>query len=533
MKPVLLVDLSALFRAAWHANENGPMSVSVQATLDGVRRCQGLVPDALTAICCDGKGNWRKELAPSYKAQREKQPESMYGVLEGIKQRLRDDGYLLWQADGFEADDLLAGGTAKALEAGHDVVVATHDKDAAQLVSDRVRMLKTSTWEFLGPAEVVAKFGIEPEGMGDYLALVGDKSDNISGVPSVGPVTAAALLIKHGGLDGIYRKIDALQVFDKNGVRQVVTMTEDAKAIATPSIVDKLWRHKADAMLARKLVELRTDAPVDFQDIYTERRPVTKTSSKNTNFDNVDDVIAGPTAGAAPPVAAPVLPVADAASQPAATSASATSTPTAAAGAEATSGATATVPPRATAAPETALAPYVAVEYEHALEPRTMGQALTLGEVLYESRAFSRFPTAQSITAAVARGRELGIPAMASLDAFHYAADMGRLLASWQLIRALAEKDPKCKFFRWVTGDERSATWETWHKDHPEPTRITYTIEQAERAGLYPGKPKSAWNARPEEQLSKTCCCILARRVYSGAVIGLYSREEMGGHDDE
>ncbi len=145
-----------------------------------------------------------------------------------------------------------------------------------------------------------------------------------------------------------------------------------------------------------------------------------------------------------------------------------------------------------------------------------------------------RFPTAQAITAVIMRGRELGIPALASLDAFHYAADFERMLPTWQLIRSLAERDPKCKYFRWVSGDERSSTWETWHADHDSPTRMTYTIKQAIKAGLVKSdKPKSAWNARPEEQLSKTCCCILARRVYSGAVLGLYSAAEMGdSHDD-
>jgi hypothetical protein len=177
------------------------------------------------------------------------------------------------------------------------------------------------------------------------------------------------------------------------------------------------------------------------------------------------------------------------------------------------------------AVPETAL-----VTYEHALEPRSPTAAITLGQVLYESRAFQRFPTAGAITATVMRGRELGISALASLDAFHFVAELGRILPSWQVIVSLAEQSPDCEWFRWVEGDEKSQTWATKHRKHPVETRMTYKIEQADRAGLIkPDKPKSAWMARPDEMLRKTCACQLARAVYPGATLGLYAVDEMGG----
>ena len=185
--------------------------------------------------------------------------------------------------------------------------------------------------------------------------------------------------------------------------------------------------------------------------------------------------------------------------------------------------------PAAAPSESRALVPHVEVEYEHALEPRTAQQALTLGEVLYQSRAFTRFPTAQSITATMMRGRELGIPAMASLDAFHYAAEMGRILPSWQVIMTLAEQSPDCEWFRWIGGDDKSQSYQTKHRKHPEPTTLTYRIEQAQRAGLIKeGKPFAAWNARPDEMLRKTAACQLARAVYPGATLGLYCPEEMG-----
>ncbi len=390
-------------------------------------------------------------------------------------------------------------------------------------------MLKTSTWDLVGPAEVVAKFGVEPAGVADFLSLTGDSSDGIKGVPSVGPKTATALLIQHGGLEDIYRKIDALQVLATDKGPQVVTMTPDAKAIATPAIVDKLWRHKADAMLARKLVELRTDAPVNFSDIYERRTPVTKTNSKTTNLDADDDVpISKPTTKEAiqpdpkANVGAEPGQVVDSAASPIRTDA---------AGAHPTSSATVQTPVAMSAPAESrALVPFVESEYIHALEPRTAQQALTLGEVLYESRAFTRFPTAQAITAVIMEGRELGISAIAALRAFHYAADLGRSLPTWQLIVTLAERSPDCEYFRWVGGNESEQTWETKHRKHPEPTRMTYRIEQAAKAGLLKkDKPLAAWNARPDEMLRKTSACQLARAVYPGPTMGLYCSEEMGG----
>ena len=275
MKPtILLIDLSALFRAAWHASEAAPTSVAYQGTLDAVKRCQNMVPNSLAAICCDGRGNWRRELSADYKAQREKQPEIMYQSLARVVARLRTEGHVIWACDGYEADDLIAGATAAARAAGHDVVIASHDKDLLQLVDEHVKALRTSTWNIIGAAEVTAKFGVEPESLGDWLALAGDKGDNIAGCPGVGQVRAAELLIKHGDLDGIWRKLAALTVgTGTGGVPFIETKTPAAAAIATPAIVQALWANRAAVELARKLVALRTDAPIRFDDLFTERKP--------------------------------------------------------------------------------------------------------------------------------------------------------------------------------------------------------------------------------------------------------------------
>ena len=302
---VLLIDLSSLYWTSVHAVPK-ESSVSEPAALAEtmIRRAIGQCePGTLVAVCLDQGRSFRKDLMPDYKANRPEKDQSIITELRKLQERLRNAGMWLVGAEGYEADEVIATLTHAAVKAEHPVCIASADKDLLQLLGlSDVRQLRTyNNWDVWRAANVVEKFGVEPEALGDLLALVGDKSDNILGVPSVGPVTAKDLIVKHGDLDGIYRKIDALIVGEKEGIKFVETKTDAAKAIATPAIVDKLWRHKADAYLARKLVELKTDAPVKFEDIFTERKPVTKNNSKTMNLD-IDDVIvpiAGPTVAAA------------------------------------------------------------------------------------------------------------------------------------------------------------------------------------------------------------------------------------------
>src|SRR5678809_199161 len=100
-RPVILIDFSALFRRAWHVVSE--QSHAFESTVAGVNRASSSLPNALVAVCCDGRGNWRKQIAPTYKAQREQQPAQMYGEMDRTLDRLRADGRLIWKFDGFEA----------------------------------------------------------------------------------------------------------------------------------------------------------------------------------------------------------------------------------------------------------------------------------------------------------------------------------------------------------------------------------------------------------------------------------------------
>lgn len=153
---VVLVDLSAIFRSVWHASGDEPTSAAFEGTLAGVRRAASSVDDALVAVCVDGKNGSasRRAMSPDYKIHREKQPEALWGLLDRVKERLKADGYLLLEHDGFEADDVIASASYWAHECGHRVVIATHDKDMCQLVSPEVTVLSTRTWDVMDEAKV-------------------------------------------------------------------------------------------------------------------------------------------------------------------------------------------------------------------------------------------------------------------------------------------------------------------------------------------------------------------------------------------
>jgi DNA polymerase-1 len=152
----------------------------------------------------------RLALHPAYKAQREEMPEALEKQLAPLKALTRAMGYVGVEQEGVESDDLLAAQAVSLALAGHDVRVVSSDKDFAQIVSDRIHLLLPPPtanprlgWRTLDVAGVQEKYGVPPAGIADYLALVGDSSDNIPGLAGVGPKTAAKWLAEHGNLEGV------------------------------------------------------------------------------------------------------------------------------------------------------------------------------------------------------------------------------------------------------------------------------------------------------------------------------------------
>jgi DNA polymerase-1 len=167
-------------------------------------------PDGTLVFFDLGGSQDRLALHPEYKAQREEMPEALQKQIEPLKKLTRLLGCVLVEQDGVESDDLLAAEAAALAREGDESLIVSSDKDFAQMVGDRIQiMLPPPTgnpkagWRRLDPAGVKEKFGVPPSQIAEYLAIVGDKSDNIPGIDGVGPKTAAKWLEAHGTLEEI------------------------------------------------------------------------------------------------------------------------------------------------------------------------------------------------------------------------------------------------------------------------------------------------------------------------------------------
>ncbi|MBK8856716.1 MAG: 5'-3' exonuclease [Opitutaceae bacterium] len=167
-------------------------------------------PEATLVFFDLGGAQDRLALHPEYKAQRAEMPEALRQQIEPLKQLTRAMGLVGIEQDGVESDDLLAAQAVALARAGHDVIIVSSDKDFAQLVDDRIKILLPPPsanpklgWRTLDANGVREKFGVPPEQIADYLALVGDTSDNIPGIAGVGPKTAAKWLAEWGNLEGV------------------------------------------------------------------------------------------------------------------------------------------------------------------------------------------------------------------------------------------------------------------------------------------------------------------------------------------
>jgi DNA polymerase-1 len=167
-------------------------------------------PDATLVFFDLGGSQDRLVLHPEYKAHRAEMPEALARQLPYIRAMTRAMGLVGIEQDGVESDDLLASEAVTLAAAGHEILIVSSDKDFAQIVGERIQiMLPPPTanpklgWRRLDAAGVAEKFGVPPAGIADYLALVGDTSDNIPGVAGVGPKTAAKWLAEHGSLEGV------------------------------------------------------------------------------------------------------------------------------------------------------------------------------------------------------------------------------------------------------------------------------------------------------------------------------------------
>ena len=215
-KPLVLVDGSSYLYRAFHAmpaltNSKGAPTGAAYGVINMLRRLLNDYQPELIAVVFDAKGKtFRNDLYPEYKANRASMPTELAEQIEPIHQIIRALGLPIIMLDGVEADDVIGTIARIATEQKMPTIISTGDKDLAQLVNDYVTLVNTMTNTLLTPITVKEKFGVTPEQIIDYLTLVGDTSDNIPGVPQVGPKTAVKWLDLYGSLDNIIENADKI-----------------------------------------------------------------------------------------------------------------------------------------------------------------------------------------------------------------------------------------------------------------------------------------------------------------------------------
>ena len=216
-KLLVLVDGSSYLYRAFHAlpaltNSADQPTGAMHGVLAMLRRLRQTYDPDYFAVVFDPRGpTLRDEWYPEYKANRPPMPEELAAQIEPLHDIIRAQGIPLVQVAGIEADDVIGTLATAAAEAGMEVVISTGDKDFAQLVDEHVTLVNTMDDSRLDVAGVMTKFGVTPEQIVDYLALVGDTVDNIPGVPKVGPKTAVKWLTQYGTLDEIIAHADDIK----------------------------------------------------------------------------------------------------------------------------------------------------------------------------------------------------------------------------------------------------------------------------------------------------------------------------------
>ncbi|MBR1387430.1 MAG: DNA polymerase I [Alloprevotella sp.] len=275
MKKLVLLDAYALIYRAYYGfisspriNSKGQNTSAIYGFLTTLQEVLQRENPDYVAVCFDPPGpTFRHEAYADYKAQREATPEDIRTAVPAIKDLLQAYRIAVVVEDGFEADDVIGTLARKGEEAGCDVLMVTPDKDYAQLVTDKIRMQKpgrgSTPWETLGPAEVCAKYGLRnPRQMVDYLALVGDKADNIAGCPGVGEKTAAMLMRDFADIEDLIGHTDRLKGALKKKVEdnaEQIRFSHFLTAIRTDvplhTGLDELARREPDLPVLRPLLE--------------------------------------------------------------------------------------------------------------------------------------------------------------------------------------------------------------------------------------------------------------------------------------
>lgn len=249
-KPLmLLVDGSSYLYRAYHAMPDlrGPDGQPTGAIHGMVAMLKRLRDDAgaeHAACVFDASGpTFRDEWYPDYKAQRSPMPDALREQIDPIHEVVRLLGWPVLTVPGIEADDAIGTLSRVAAQAGHQVLISTGDKDLAQLVTPDVQLINTMSNERLDEAGVLAKFGVAPDRIIDYLTLMGDTVDNVPGVEKVGPKTAAKWIAEHGSLDGVIAAADKIKGVAGENLRKALDWLPMGRKLVTVKVDCDLCDH--------------------------------------------------------------------------------------------------------------------------------------------------------------------------------------------------------------------------------------------------------------------------------------------------
>jgi len=483
-KTIVLLDLSGVSFPIWieNSSSSNPEAAATRIVAK-IRELVGKYPHV--AICCDKPPYFRKDIDPSYKANRKDRDDSalFQHQLTLARETLVQDGFPVWEVPGYEGDDIIASGAMRAVEMGASVLVVSPDKDLLQLIGPTVQAVslnKKTLGAVVDEEFVLGKLGVKPSQVRDYLSLCGDSSDGIVGAKGIGPVTAVNLLTEYGSLDKVY---------------EVLVSDEGAKKF-TPAVRQSLTDFYPRMATVRQLIELRTDAPVQFDDVLKERQPLDMGDFEN-ELALMDEAIARgiqmPTEEVEPiaPNETPLPMVREEAGQ------------------------TALVVKDAELMP--------AIPFNMQLEPRSLGDAFKLADAAFRSRLYSAYGSPSAVMTTILAGREFGLQAMASLRAFHVVE--GRPTLAADTMRALVLKSGKAEYFICTERTDDLATFETKRAGSDKPVSLSYSMADALKAGLV--KPKGGYDRSPADMLVARASSKLARLVYPDVLFGLLAPEEI------
>lgn len=488
-----LIDLSNIFWQSWHATAGQDVDASYRVSLERVTSIREGY-DAV-CVCCDIGKTWRHDVFPQYKGNRPPRDAAAYDQLRRVREQLEADGVPVVSFETYEADDIIATLACKAPANGYDVEIHSGDKDLCQLVGPSITVISTNNGNTRYDEDKVReKFRVNPAQLGDFLALVGDKSDNIAGCPGCGEVNAARLLTELGSL---------------------ANMLEMPDAITPPKMRENIVANKQAILLARRLVSLRTDVPLDFEECTAPR------AKSPAPEEQVDEKQMGGTdsrPGGDVPLAA------SAAGRDGVPEKGATQN-----GSIQASGPTPN-PGGSDESPETGATSAAIVldrsdpKWSMALEPRDARGAYQFAVALHKSQLYRKFPNADAIFAVILRGRSMGIDMMTALDGFHVIE--GKPSMSAMLVVATVLNSGKAEYFELVETTDQKATWETLRKGgRGKPVALTFSIEDAQRAGLV--RNGGNWTKYPRAMCRKQAGIELARSVYPDVVCNVYDGDEL------